>query len=666
MTADGTDLIAPRRVAVATDGSDGAVRAVAWARDLAERSGASLTVIQVLDADEEHRVGERSEALRSSLGGGATVEVRCGDDVAACLVSAAEDLGVDLLVVGNSGMRGRTEFLLGNVANRVTHQARCSVLVVNSNELADHSAATDESSSNGARAREIAATLGGLVVDWRRSSRSSGDGPTDGPRLLREALERLGPTFGKLGQMLSTRPDLIPPEYVAELEQLQSSVPPMDESAVVRVMEAELGVPWEDVFADIDPEPLAAGTIGQVHRARLADGTAVVVKVQREGIAGIIQNDLALLEQAGRALHRSQRVRRVVDLPAALGTLGASLTAELDFRLEAANLDRMADVLEAFPLLAVPRCHHELSTARLLVMDEVPGVPISEVPDDADGTEAARQLLQSFFAQILEHGFFHADPHPGNLLWDNGTIWMIDLGMVGVLDDEARGRLVLLMLALARRETATIVELTVPSGSSVDPAALHAYTAGLDELLGDVQGRSMAELDMAEVLDRMTRLSATHGVALPTELMMVGKALGQTQMTVAALAPDVDPVQEASRFVIRSLSSRVVRRFDPQQIAFEVERFHLRLRQLSDTVGALSGSRPGQSLELGFRSASVERSIQRAGRTIGLGLSAGLAWIAAGSAESAGRRRALTGVAIGLTAAFGTEIVSSTTGGDRR
>ncbi len=660
MTAENLTLAAPRRVAVATDGSDGALRAVAWARDLADRSGASLTVIQVLDAGEGHRIGERAAALRSSLGDGAVVEVRCGDDVAACLVAAAEELGIDLLVVGNSGMRGRTEFLLGNVANRVTHQARCSVLVVNSNELADHSAPTAEQPSTGARAKEIAATLGGLVIEWRRSSRNGNDrSDSDGPRLLREALERLGPTFGKLGQMLSTRPDLIPPEYVAELERLQSSVPPMDEAAVVRVMEAELGVPWEDVFADIDPVPLAAGTIGQVHRARLSDGTAVVVKVQREGIAATIENDLTLLEQAGRALHRSQRVRRVVDLPTALGTLGASLTAELDFRLEAANLDRMADVLEAFPLLAVPRCHHELSSARLLVMDEVPGVPISEVPDDADGTEAARQLLRSFFAQILEHGFFHADPHPGNLLWDDGTIWMIDLGMVGVLDDEARGRLVLLMLALARRETATIVELTVPAGSSVEPAALEAYTAGLDELLGDVQGRSMAELDMAEVLDRMTRLSASHGVALPTELMMVGKALGQTQMTVAALAPDVDPVQEASRFVVRSLSSRVVRRFDPQQIAFEVERFHLRLRQLSDTVGALSGSRPGQSLELGFRSASVERSIQRAGRTIGLGLSAGLAWIAAGSAESAARKRAMTGVAVGLTAAFGTEIVRS-------
>ena len=334
------------------------------------------------------------------------------------------------------------------------------------------------------RAAEILSILRSTTVQWRRSNGSAGAGDDAGPVLLRTTLEDLGPTFCKLGQMLSTRPDLIPPEYVAELEKLQSDVPPMTEDQVVRIMEQELHVPWEDVFASIEPEPLAAGTIGQVHRATLADGARVVVKVQREGIASVIDNDLTLLDSVGRTLSRSQRINRVVDLPTVLGTLGESLRAELDFTLEAANLDRMATVLEPFDLLAVPRCHHRLSTTRLLVMDEVPGVPVNQAPPGEAGEQAARQLLQSFFAQILEHGFFHADPHPGNLLWHDDRIWMIDLGMVGELDDEARGRLVLLMLAVSRQETAMIVELTaggdrrerdargigrVPGGTGRDP-----------------------------------------------------------------------------------------------------------------------------------------------------------------------------------------------------
>ena len=209
-----------------------------------------------------------------------------GDEIAELIVEAAEAVDADVLVVGNNGMRGRREFLLGNVANRVTHLARCTVTVVNT--TADGAQDVEPVASSGRRdrrAEEIARVLGPTVLRALAGRALGRGGDAAGPQRLREAFEALGPTFGKLGQMLSTRPDLVAPEYIEELQRLQSSVPPMSEAEVVTVMEQELGVPWEDVFGSIDPHHLAAGTIGQVHRATLADGRRVVVKVQRPGAA---------------------------------------------------------------------------------------------------------------------------------------------------------------------------------------------------------------------------------------------------------------------------------------------------------------------------------------------------------------------------------------------
>ena len=359
-------------------------------------------------------------------------------------------------------MRGRKEFLLGNVANRVTHLARCTVTVVNTGAAGgpDDDPASAPDRLDG-RAREIARVLGPTVVRGLAGRALRRPPDAQAPQQLREAFEELGPTFGKLGQMLSTRPDLVAPEYIEELRSLQSSVPPMTEAEVVAVMEQELGVPWEDVFGSIDPAHLAAGTIGQVHRATLADGRRVVVKVQRPGAAAVIDQDLTLLGRVTSPLAHADRIRRVIDLPTVVDQLGSSLRSELDFRMEAENLDRMAASLERYDRLAVPRCHHELSSSRLLVMDEIPGVPLAEAPAGPERSAAARQLLQAFYQQVLEEGFFHADPHPGNLMWADDRIWLLDLGMVGTLDDEIRQQLMLLLLAFAQGDGTMLAELAL-------------------------------------------------------------------------------------------------------------------------------------------------------------------------------------------------------------
>src|SRR5437667_420227 len=201
-----------------------------------------------------------------------------------------------------------------------------------------------------------------------REQRSDGD-LRERAKSLRSALEELGPTFAKLGQILSTRPDLLPPEFIDELSTLQDQVPPLTEAEVVSVMEEELGVPWEDVFESIDPEPLAAGTIGQVHKATLERGDLVVVKVQRPGARDEIMRDLGLLELFAEKAELRDAMRRLVDIPAVIKHLSDSLKRELGYGQEPSNIARLREVLEPYSRLDVPGVYDELSSARLLVLE---------------------------------------------------------------------------------------------------------------------------------------------------------------------------------------------------------------------------------------------------------------------------------------------------------
>src|ERR671915_2456423 len=218
---------------------------------------------------------------------------------------------------------------------------------------------------------------------------------------FRASLEELGPTFAKLGQILSTRPGLLPPAYIEELATLQERVTPLTEAEVVSVMEQELGIPWEDVFESIDPEPLAAGTIAQVHKATLESGERVVVKVQRPTAEQDILQDLGLLEMFAQKAADRPALRRVFDVPAIVEHLSSSLKRELDFRQEAANLRRMQEVLVPFPRLGVPVVYEEYSTSRLLVMQEIQGVPVRDALLSPERKEAARQLLESYYHQVM-------------------------------------------------------------------------------------------------------------------------------------------------------------------------------------------------------------------------------------------------------------------------
>ena len=281
-------------------------------------------------------------------------------------------------------------------------------------------------------------------------------------RRLRTALEELGPTFAKLGQILSTRPDLLPPAFIEELATLQDQRPAAHRGRGRRGDGAGARRPLGGRVREIEPTPMAAGTIAEVHRATLADGERVVVKVQRRPPREDICRDLGLFERFAEKTADRAAFRQVVDMPAIIEHLSTSLQRELDFRQEAG--EHRTDAHGARPVPAargpagVPATY---STARLLVLEEVQGVPIREVPEGPARKEAARQLLETYYRQILVDGFFHADPHPGNLMWWNDTIYFLDFGMVGEVGPQVRELLMLLLMAFWQEDVGFLSDVVL-------------------------------------------------------------------------------------------------------------------------------------------------------------------------------------------------------------
>jgi ubiquinone biosynthesis protein len=485
-----------------------------------------------------------------------------------------------------------------------------------------------------------AARIGRVLAKYglrERSSRDERDSTRVRARNLRAALEELGPTFAKLGQILSTRPDLLPPEFIEELSHLQDKVPPLSEAEVVAVMEEELGVPWEDVFDSIDPEPLAAGTIGQVHRATLAGGERVVVKVQRPTAHGEIMRDLGLLELFVSKTADRPAFRRVVDLPAVVEHLSASLRRELDFRFEDENIERMRKVLAPYDRLDVPGIHERYSTSRLLVMEEIQGVSIRHAPPGDARKDAARQLLEAYYAQILDEGFFHADPHPGNLMWADDKIIFLDFGMVGEVGPEVRELMLLMLMAFWQEDIAFLSEVILLLAGDDLPAKLdmRAFEDELGALMAPFRHASLKEIELGPVLQGITEIAARHDVRLPAAMALTGKALAQMQLATAALDPDLDPFSVVGGFLFRIFGERFKAGADPKRLFYEAQKLRVRGIRLVEAFERMTGARPGPNFQVDLRGTdALEETIRRAARSLALAATGGAAIVATGFTAS--------------------------------
>ena len=379
---------------------------------------------------------------------------------------------------------------------------------------------------------------------------TNGDGPEPAvpakAEELADDLEKLGPTYIKLGQLLSTRADLIPPEYARALRRLQDAVEPFGYDEVERIITSELGFRISKGFASFDPEPLASASLGQVHRARMRSGREVVVKVQRPGIRERVAADmeaLAELAELGDSHTEAGRRYGFADL---LNQFRRSLAGELDYRREAANLTTLGRILRPYDRLVVPEPIEDYTTSTVLTMEYVSGRKITDLGPlarlELDGSVLAEQLFQAYLDQILVEGFFHADPHPGNvLLTDDGRLALIDVGMVARIPKAARQLLVKLLLALSDGNGRGVAEAAIALGRRLDWFDEQGFCAGATELVEQNVAVSLDEVDAGSVVMELMRISGDNGLRLPPELSMLGKALLNLDQVAHALDPEFEP-----------------------------------------------------------------------------------------------------------------------------
>ncbi|MCK0112895.1 AarF/UbiB family protein [Ornithinimicrobium sp. F0845] len=388
--------------------------------------------------------------------------------------------------------------------------------------------------------------LGGFLSSRARTD--LGDQAPQVARSLREAMTEAGVTYVKLGQMIATRPDLVGEAFARELGQLQSDVPAEPWEVVRATLVAELGRPPEEVFAHVEPEPLAAASVGQVHRATLLDGTAVVLKVQRSDAQAQVSADLDIVLRLARWLDRVTDWGHSMDVRTLAEGFATSLTEELDYRTELANMAAVAEATRATRegvTVRVPTAYSQLSGPRLLVMEEVRGAPVSRARDRLDSMPGARRadlaqaLLGSVLRQVLGTGVFHADLHAGNVfLADDGSLVLLDLGSVGRLDAAGRGGIGRLLLAVDRRDSIAATDAlleVLDRGPGLDDQRLEREVGALISRVGHLGSTGSAGL-FPDLFSMVVR----HGLSVPPQIAAVFRALGALEGTLRQIDPAAD------------------------------------------------------------------------------------------------------------------------------
>jgi ubiquinone biosynthesis protein len=410
-------------------------------------------------------------------------------------------------------------------------------------------------------------------------------------------LEKLGPTFIKLGQLLSTRADLLPAPYLEALSRLQDRIEPFPYEQVDEIVSGELGVRISKAFADFDPEPLAAASLAQVHRAHMRDGRAVVVKVQRPNIREQIIEDLEALGQMAQFLDTHTEIGKRYEFENMLLGLRRSLLRELDFKVEANNLITFAENLREFDRIIIPDPIENFSTARILTMEYIPGKKITELSPlrlmEIDGPGLARELFRAYLKQILLDGLVHADPHPGNvILTDDDRIALLDLGMVTRLLPGFRDNLLRLLLAISEGRGEEAAETAIRMGEAKSRFNKSEFTSRVAELVAEHADSNLSRLDSGQVALEITKISADCWFRLPSEFTMVAKALLNLDRVVFTLDPTFEPST-----VIRQRATEVLQRNLMQSIAPGniigsvvelkefVEKFPGRVNKILDTIG---------------------------------------------------------------------------------
>ncbi|MCH7808385.1 MAG: AarF/ABC1/UbiB kinase family protein [Planctomycetes bacterium] len=399
----------------------------------------------------------------------------------------------------------------------------------------------------------------------RRSGRAApaDEGASAIGRRLAMVCAELGPTFIKFGQLVSTRADIVPPEVLSELRKLQDEVPPFDTSTAMTIITEELGKPIDECFLRMDDAPFASGSIGQVYRARVHDGTDVVVKVRRPGIEQVIRLDIQLLTWLASSLESLVPELRAFQPSVLVLELEQMLTLELDYINEAAATARFAAGFSGDDGIRIPQVYWDYCGPRMLTLEELPGTNVATLLGEPEGATkinrrlVVRRLADCYLKQIFELGIFHADPHPGNILIDPpATIGLIDFGQVGTVSNEFITELVVLVFAAVNNE----MELMVSSLADMDAVGpktdRRQLQRALQMLRDKYYGLPIKRLDLTTLLTEFTDLARRHDVVIPREMTQLLKALGTAAGVMASIDPEYDLVGQLKPYLKRALRER--------------------------------------------------------------------------------------------------------------
>jgi len=425
-------------------------------------------------------------------------------------------------------------------------------------------------------------------IDFFKDRLSSRDGEVIA-RLTREArirlaLTELGPTFIKLGQLMSTRPDVVGKDLATELQQLQAATPADPPEVVQKIVETELGEPLDELFAEFDLMPIASASIGQVHKARLKTGERVVVKVQHANIESKVNEDLDVLNGLAQLAEQISEFKPYRPT-ANMAEMGRTLRRELDFGREERNLHQFAQLFKDDPTICIPRAHTELSTPRVLSMDMIDGIPVSEPglleAAGLDRAEVARRGAEIYMQMIFTHGYFHADPHPGNLvLLPGNVIGLLDFGMVGRIDDRLRESIEDMLLAIVQHDVPLLVRLVKQIGQTPPQLDESGLANDVADFVGHYSTQSLDHLEVGSALLDMTEIMRRHRIMLPPQVATLIKTLITLEGTSKLLSPRFSLMEVMQPFQ----KGMMLRRLSPVRQAKKLRRLYMEVEQLVEVL----------------------------------------------------------------------------------
>lgn len=448
------------------------------------------------------------------------------------------------------------------------------------------------------------------------------------PEQLAQDLEALGPTFVKLGQLLSNRPDLLAQPYLDALSRLQDKVEPFSYEAVEELVSTELGMQLSRVFLEFNPEPVAAASLGQVHRARLMSGQAVAVKVQRPDIRQIIREDLEAFYEIANAIDEHTDIGRRYAFKDMLEEFRKALLRELDYRQEAQNLEMLFTNLRQSPRIMAPRPFEAYTTSRVLTMEYISGTKVTELSPllrkELDGDALANALCQAYLEHILVKGVFHADPHPGNILiTDDWQLALIDVGMVGYLNSDLKDNFLRLVIAISEGQSSKAAEIIIKLGQRLDDADEAHFTRGISDVVARYQNATLEQISMGRIVMELARISAENGIRPALELALVGKVLFHLDEVGRALNPDFEPNKVIREYTDSIMGQHLWETLSPSKIFSSILELNEFIQQLPPRLNTLLDSLVTRQFTIkveAFDETLLMRNLQKIANRITMGL----------------------------------------------